>query len=290
MIVGTNTAQGQLFTTPFEQELDLNNRWISFSKIVPWNKLSGYYYSRMDKKMGAGTIDARIVLGALIIKHHEELSDEGTIESIQENVYMQYFLGLPSFKREAVFVPSLFVEIRKRLGIDYWQDINDIIIKHNTAEQKKEPENKGTINIDATIVEQDIQYPTDLGILNESREKLEELIDVICLKTDQEKPRMYRITARKKYLNVAKKKRRTHKEIRKAVGAQLNFVNRDLNHVNALLADYSDHSSILNRHQLKYLQVIHEVHRQQKEMHTDHTHKPQSLNQTLHSNPLYLSP
>ena len=282
MIVGTNTAQGQLFATPFEQELDLNNRWIAFSKILPWNKLSGYYYSRMDKKMGAGTIDARIVLGALIIKHHEELSDEGTIESIQENVYMQYFLGLPSFKREAVFVPSLFVEIRKRLGIDYWQDINDIIIKHNTVEQKKEPENKGTINIDATIVEQDIQYPTDLGILNESREKLEELIDAICLKTDQEKPRMYRITARKKYLNVAKKKRRTHKEIRKAVGAQLNFVNRDLNHINALLASYCDHSSILNRHQLKYLQVIHEVHRQQKEMHTDHTHSTTNRIVSIH--------
>lgn len=299
MIVGTNTAQGQLFSTPFEQELDLNNRWVSFSKLLPWDKLSGYYYSRMDKKMGAGTIDARVVLGALIIKHHEGLSDEGTIESIQENVYMQYFLGLPSFKRESVFVPSLFVEIRKRLGIDYWKDINDIIIKHNTTEQKKGPENegnatttewtglqaplnKGTINIDATIIEQDIQYPTDLGILNESREKLEGLIDAICLKTDQERPRMYRITARKKYLNVAKKKRRAHKEIRKAVGAQLNFVNRDLNHINALLASYPDLSSLLNKHQLKYLQVIHEVHRQQKEMHTDHTHSTTNRIVSIH--------
>lgn len=231
MIVGTTTAQGQLFTTPFEQELDMSNRWIIFSKILPWDKLSRYYHARMDKRMGAGTVDARIVLGALIIKHHESLSDDGTIQSIRENMYMQFFLGLPSFKREAVFVPSLFVEIRKRLGLDYWQEINQIIIEHNTVLQKKEenqintpatkeeppieiPVNKGTINIDATIVEQDIQYPTDLGILNESREKLEELIDVICLQTDQEKPRTYRITARKRYLNVAKKKRRTHKQIR----------------------------------------------------------------------------
>ena len=283
MIVGTNTAQGELFATPFEQELDPNNRWIQYSKIIPWNKLSGYYYARMDTRMGAGTIDARIILGALIIKHHEVLSDEVTIESIKENMYMQCFLGLPSFKRDAVFAPSLFVEIRKRLGLDYWKEINDIIIKHTTAEKKNNPEennqpilvdvlNKGTLNLDATIVEQDIQYPTDLGILNESREKLEELIDVICLKTDQEKPRTYRITARKKYLNVAKKKRRTHKEIRKAVGAQLNFVGRDLKHINTLLSSYSDLSSIFNKHQLKYLQVIHQVYGQQKEMHTDHTH------------------
>lgn len=295
MIKEINTEQVQLFATPFEQELDLENRWIKFSKLLPWNKLSGYYYSRMDKKMGAGTIDARVVLGALIIKHHEELSDEGTIESIKENLYMQYFLGLSSFKRDAVFAPSLFVEIRKRLGLDYWQEINDIIIKHNTPEKKNDSEenkgnnqllntdeiskeaniqepNNGTINIDATIVEQDIQYPTDLGILNESREKAEEIIDIICLKTNQEKPRTYRITARKKYLNVAKKKRRTHKEIRKAVRMQLNFVNRDLQHINTLLSGCSDLSSLFNKHELKYLQVINEVYRQQKEMHSNRTH------------------
>lgn len=295
MIREINTEQVQLFATPFEQELDIENRWIKFSKVLPWNKLSGYYYSRMDKKMGAGTIDARVVLGALIIKHHEGLSDEGTIESIKENLYMQYFLGLSSFKRDAVFAPSLFVEIRKRLGLDYWQEINDIIIKHNTPENKNDSEetegnkqpliideisnepntqeaNSGTINIDATIVEQDIQYPTDLGILNESREKAEEIIDIICLKTNQEKPRTYRITARKKYLNVAKKKRRTHKEIRKAIRMQLNFVSRDLQHINTLLSGYSDLSSLFNKHELKYLQVINEVYRQQKEMHTNRTH------------------
>src|ERR1035437_9076602 len=142
MIIETNAEQGQLFATPFEQELDLNNRWIKFCKILPWNKLNGYYYARMDRKMGAGIIGARIVLGALIIKHHEELSDEGTIESIKENLYMQYFLGLSSFKRDAVFAPSLFVEIRKRLGLDYWQEINDIIIKHNTPEPKNDSEEK----------------------------------------------------------------------------------------------------------------------------------------------------
>ena len=53
----------------------------------------------MDSGMGAGTLEARIILGAVIIKHHENLSDEGTIEAIQENLYMQYFLGLPTFKK-----------------------------------------------------------------------------------------------------------------------------------------------------------------------------------------------
>ena len=292
MVTQKSIQQGVLFATPFDQELDLENRWVKFSNIIPWDDLSGFYLKRMSQTMGAGIKDARIVLGALIIKHHQELSDEGTIESIQENLYMQYFLGLPSFKKDAVFAPSLFVEIRKRLGLDYWQEINEIIIKHNEPKKKEdendnrsselnlptqynteeEPENKGTMNIDATIVEQDIQYPTDLGILNESREKLEEIIDIICFKTNQEKPRTYRITARKKYLNVAKKKRRTRKEIRKAVRAQLNFVSRDLKYVESLLLNYTNLEWIFNKYQLKYLQVVNEVYRQQKEMHTNKTH------------------
>ena len=257
-----------LFETPFENALDKNNRWIKFSKIIPWDKVSSYYNQRMCNKNGAVTTDARIVLGALIIKHHENLREVGTIEAIEENIYMPYFLGLP----------SLFVEIRKRLGLDYWNEINEIIIKHN-APKKKEgdeptdlPPNKGTINIDATIVEQDIQYPTDLGILNESRENLEELIDVICAKTGQSKPRLYRIRARKQYLNVAKKKKRTHKVIRKAVGQQLNYVRRNLKKIELLLTDYGSTDWIFTKHELKYLQVIQEVYRQQRQMHSTKTH------------------
>jgi hypothetical protein len=278
MICEKDENQIALFETPFENALDKNNRWIKFSKIIPWDKVSSYYNQRMCNKNGAVTTDARIVLGALIIKHHENLSDVGTIEAIEENIYMQYFLGLPSFKTEPVFAPSLFVEIRKRLGLDYWNEINEIIITHNTPKKKDDdeptdlPTNKGSINIDATIVEQDIQYPTDLGILNESREKLEELIDVICAKTGQAKPRLYRIRARKQYLNVAKKKKRTHKVIRKAVGQQLNYVSRNLKKIELLLTDYVSTDWIFNKHELKYLQVIQEVYRQQRQMHSTKTH------------------
>ena len=278
MICVKDENQISLFETPFENALDKNNRWINFSKIIPWDKVSSYYNQRMCNKNGAVTTDARIVLGALIIKHHECLSDEGTIEAIKENIYMQCFIGLPSFKTESVFAPSLFVEIRKRLGLDYWREINEIIIKHNSPNKKEDDEptdllgNKGTINIDATIVEQDIQYPTDLGILNESREKLEELIGVICAKTGQARPRLYRIRARKQYLNVAKKKKRTHKIIRKAVGQQLNYVSRNLKKVELLLTDYNSTDWIFTKHELKYLQVIQEVYRQQREMHSLKTH------------------
>ena len=52
-----------------------------------------------------------------IVKHVENLSDEKTI---QENPYMQYLLGLSKFTEKPVFVPELFVLIRKRLDQDFF--------------------------------------------------------------------------------------------------------------------------------------------------------------------------
>ena len=176
MIRVSDNNQVQLFTTPFEQELDLENRWVKFSNLLPWNKLSSFYYTRKSSGMGAGTTDARIVLvGAIIIKHQETLSDEGTIDAIKENIYMQYFLGLPSFK-----------------------------------------------------------------------------------------------------------KKRTYKIIRKAVGQQLNYVNRNLKKIELLLTDYNAIDWIFTKHKLKYLQVIHEVYRQQKLMHSNQTHSTTNRIVSIH--------
>ena len=81
---------------------------------------------------------------------------------------------------------------------------------------------KGKLFIDATCAPADIAYPTDLGLLNEAREKLEHIIDVLHapFRGEKSKPRTYRKAARKDYLAVAKQRRAGAKKIRKAVGKQ----------------------------------------------------------------------
>ena len=74
--------------------------------------------------------------------------------------------------------------------------------------------------LDASAVPSDIKYPTDLGLLNQARQILNKLIDKLYqpLKGKlEQKPRTDRKEARKKYLKVAKKKRVTKKERRKAI-------------------------------------------------------------------------
>ncbi len=78
-----------------------------------------------NAKTGASSINPRVILGSLIIKHICNLSDRETVEQIRENIYMQSFIGYSSFSDEAPFDASLFVEIRKRLGIDQVDAMNE---------------------------------------------------------------------------------------------------------------------------------------------------------------------
>jgi len=86
------------FTLPFSGRLDPNNRWIQLADMIPWRELYGKYTKRMRKDFGRMAIKPRIAIGALIIKHYKNLSDEETIQEILENPYMQYFLGYSSYQ------------------------------------------------------------------------------------------------------------------------------------------------------------------------------------------------
>jgi IS5 family transposase len=118
-----------LFKTPFEQSLSAKNRWVRMADLVPWDKLAGVFLSSMSQGEGRPSVDLRIVLGVLLVKHIEDLSDERTIEYIQENIYAQYFVGLSSFQVDPVFVPHLLVTIRKRLGKKGAAKMNDLLLK-----------------------------------------------------------------------------------------------------------------------------------------------------------------
>ena len=126
------TSQNQMtieeFKTPFEIRLNKGNRWVKLGESMPWDALARIYYRSMSSDMGAPAIDARIVIGAMIIKHKLKLDDRETIEAIRENMYMQYFLGLSEYKYEDVFDRSLFTTLRYRLGAEKFDAMTRQII------------------------------------------------------------------------------------------------------------------------------------------------------------------
>lgn len=300
------------------------------SKHIPWDKLANIYYLGMRSDFGAPSLSARMVIGAVIIKHILNIDDREVIDQICENIYLQYFVGLSSFQSSAPFDASLMVSIRKRLGKDVMDRFNEQVLREagvlarvdeqsakqmdnlaghgddhhqnnqdgtggNEIQQEQKPstvsqpmpedqndqpkENKiedtatpsGTLLLDATVAEQQIEYPTDLKLLNESREQLERIIAKGCKALSIEQPRMYKQTARKKYLNIAKKKRKTKNQIRSGIRQQLQYVKRDLGYVKDLVEKHSPLSG-LSKRDWQLLRVIAEVWRQQNQMYQNKVH------------------
>jgi len=299
------------FESPFDQKLSPTNRWVVLAHLIPWDEICNLYFKFVPKgQTGRPPLNPRIVIGSLIIKHMCNLDDRETVDQISENIYMQYFLGYPSFSTETPFDASLFVEFRKRLGMNNLNAINEkivaiktklessqkidnpVVVSQDNDEQSgnqqdttNEAEHKGRVIYDATACPQDIAYPTDLNLLNDAREKLEELIDHIYTKELHEvKPRTYREVARKKYLQTAQKKNKSRKVIRKANRCQLNFVKRDIAFVNELLDVYQANNLKfpLNSSQQKYLFVVQTLYDQQKQMYDTNTHSVEHRIVSIH--------
>ncbi|MDP3058190.1 MAG: IS5 family transposase, partial [bacterium] len=277
------------------------NRWVVLAHLIPWDQICNLYLKQVGISItGRPPLSPRMVLGSLIIKHLCNLDDREAVDQMAENIYMQYFLGYSSFTNEPPFDPSLFVEFRKRLGMDNVNAINERIIslktklesakKQTTTTLEKdppeednpsEPENKGRVIFDATACPQDIAYPTDLNLLSEAREKTEKLIDDLYdSKTHQQKPRTYREVARKRYLQTAQKKNKSRKQIRKAVGSQLRYVQRNLKSINRLLD--SSPTITLKPKDIKYLMVINTLYEQQKYMYDTKSHSVEDRIVSIH--------
>lgn len=174
------------------------------------------------------------------------------MEQIAENPYLQYFIGLPGFREEAPFDASTLVLFRKRISADMLMEVNEYLAhkeddkddhtppsvgKSGDDGTAKEDTNKGTLTLDATCAPANIRYPQDISLLNEAREKLENMIYCFCKCYGLKLPRRYRKRARKEYLAFAKSRKHTAKKIRSALRRQLGYVKRDLGYLEQFMSD-----------------------------------------------------
>jgi IS5 family transposase len=304
------------FDTPPGMILDPTNRWVKLRDCIPWDELSESYYKTLCSNLGRPAKDARIVIGAVIIKHKLSVSDEETVEQIRENPYLQYFIGLKGFQAQAPFASSLLVEIRKRMGQTVFDEFHEAIIE--TVEHKRTkksfkasdddndgndvsnsgdtgsndagtameadqsladelPRNHGKLILDATVAEQAIRYPTDLGLLNEARELSERIIDELHAKSNRaqkKKPRTYREIARKAYLSLVKLRRPSSRKRRAGIRQQLQFLQRNLKHIEEMLTEYPHGTPIpIPNGLLRRYWVLPHLYQQQYEMYKTNTRR-----------------
>jgi hypothetical protein len=197
-----------------------NNRWIEKANIIPWDEIEKDYAKLFKAKDGQVAKPLRLALGALLIQIEYSYSDEEMVSQIQENPYLQFFCGMSGYEDKPPFDSSLMVHFRKRLTPEVLSKINEMVIaksKEQSSNKKDDenkndpPKNSGTMIVDATCAPSNIKYPQDTELLNEAREKLEKMIEVLHDPADGKKPRTYPQKARKDYLAIARREKKSAK-------------------------------------------------------------------------------
>ena len=254
--------------------LSKSNRWVKLADNLPWDTIEKEYNKRLrNAHHGAGNKPARMVVGALIVKHVEGLSDEKTIQVIQENPYMQYLLGLPCFTEKPVFVPELFVLIRKRLDEKFFNMLTLMLAEADGSKPKAEDtdddghEHGGTLKVDATCCDAEVRYPTDTNLLEDGSRLIDRLLDKFCARHHIRKPQTHRVEARQAFISYTKKKRKSKKLIDKTKLVLLRCLQAD---IQIFLDFLGRHASNLlecfSRHDHKCLQAAFKMFEQQKMM------------------------
>jgi len=212
---------------------------------------------------------------------------------------MQFFLDFAGYSSKALFDPSMMVHFRKRFSEEELSRINELIAERGKAmvmdalalQQNDDgphdpdagvgsqlsiddfvkladwPEGKnwGTLSIHASCTPADITYPTDLKLLNDARDSTERIIDDLCEQSSdlrKHKPRYDRGMARANFLRVAKQKKPVRRKIKATIRRQLDYLQRNLDAIDALIASFAALSGLKN-HWWQKLLVISELHRQQ---------------------------
>lgn len=295
------------FYLPFSGHLDPENRWIQLAQLVPWKLAEVIYHADLCEDFGAPIVPSRTALGALLVKERLGLTDRETVAAIQENPYLQFFIGLEEFTQDQPFDASLMVDFRKRFGEAGMQRIAEAIAlaslpqteattetepndqDHDqqdppSAESKQPsgaaktegPANRGKLIADATCAPADIRYPTDTSLLNEAREKTDAIIDRLHapLIGTTPRPRTYRKKARRQFVAFVRQKKPGRNKIRRANRQQLGYLKRNLQAIDRLLENLeATPLSQLPHREYKNLLVCRELYRQQFEMYESKTQR-----------------
>lgn len=138
--------------------VDLLNPQIPLFKLsnrIPWDTFESEFKDLYSDK-GRPAKPIRLMVGLLLLKQLENLSDEAVVERWVQNPYYQYFCGEVEFQWSFPADPSDLVYFRKRIGPEGCEKIFEVTVK---LHEKKSLESE--VLTDTTVQEKNITYPTD---------------------------------------------------------------------------------------------------------------------------------
>ena len=147
--------QGHLLYPDLLDHLNPKDPLLILAKNLPWDEFEKTFTPLYAIK-GRPAKPVRLMIGLLLLKQIERLSDERVIEAWVRNPYYQAFCGMKHFQWKFPCDPTDLVHFRKRIG----EDGVEKIFKASVALNGKGAMENDVV-IDTTVQEKNITFPTD---------------------------------------------------------------------------------------------------------------------------------
>ena len=155
LLNSSKTNQQNLFYSPLSDMLDMNDPLIALSNAIDW-KIFENEFSKFYSKDGSPAKPIRLMVGLLILKQLENLSDESIVIQWKRNPYYQYFCGYNEIQVCEPCHSTQLVKFRQRIGKKGMELIFKVSVQlHGSCAEEKQ------VLIDTTVQEKNITYPTD---------------------------------------------------------------------------------------------------------------------------------
>ena len=142
------------------------------ASVVNWGQFERQFGKFYAAEMGRPALATRLLVGLHYLKYLYNVSDEVVVASWVENPYWQYFCGQEYFVHEFPCDPTSLVKWRQRVGVEG----SEQLLKESLAAAQREAvlteaEIK-RVNVDTTVQEKAIAFPTDARLYHKARQAL----------------------------------------------------------------------------------------------------------------------
>ena len=165
-------SQLDLFQAALENILNPDHSLVKLTDQIPWHEFDETINPCYAENVGRPGCDTRLMIGLLFLKHAFDESDESVVERWIENPYWQFFCGMTHLQHECPIDPSSLSRWRQRVGADRLEKMLEVTIAVAMKLGLLKPAQATQVNVDTTVQEKAIAFPTDARLYQKMRAAL----------------------------------------------------------------------------------------------------------------------
>src|SRR5215208_2973193 len=142
------------------------------AEAIDWENFEADLGALYAEEVGRPGLPTRLMVGLHYLKYLFDESDESVVEKWVENPYWQYFCGCLYFEHELPCHPTSLVKWRHRLGAAGVEKLLTETLSTAKREQALRDSEIKRVNVDTTVQEKAVAFPTDARLYHKARRAL----------------------------------------------------------------------------------------------------------------------